>query len=132
MENSSFCRRVIEAANARPDKVAMTLVGPGGVETTTFGEMLSQIRGVAYRLIQERIALGDRVALIGENHPHWAIAYLAFSIAARSSRRSIRPRTPKRWPISLTTPKRSWRSFPLRRSTSSERSAKGWAAEFRP
>jgi long-chain acyl-CoA synthetase len=76
MENSSFCQRVIEAAGARTDKVAMTLIGPGGPETMTFGEMLSQIRGVAYRLIQENIAFGDRVALIGENHPHWAIAYL--------------------------------------------------------
>jgi len=43
MENNSFCQRVIEAANARPGKVAMTLIGPGRV-ATTFGEMLSQIR----------------------------------------------------------------------------------------
>jgi len=76
MENNSFCRRVIEAANSRPGKVAMTLIGPDGVETTTFGEMLSQIRSIAYRLTQEQIAFGDSVALIGENHPHRAIAYL--------------------------------------------------------
>jgi long-subunit acyl-CoA synthetase (AMP-forming) len=76
MENNSFCQRVIEAAAARPSKIAMTLTGPSGAETTTLGEMLSQIRGVAYRLTQEQIAFGDRVALIGENHPHWAIAYL--------------------------------------------------------
>jgi hypothetical protein len=44
MENNGFCQRVIEAANARSGKVAMTLIGPGGAETTTFGEMLSQIR----------------------------------------------------------------------------------------
>ena len=43
METNSFCQRVIEAANARPGKVAM-LIGPGGAEMTTFGEMLSQIR----------------------------------------------------------------------------------------
>jgi hypothetical protein len=42
MENNSFCRRMIEAANARPGKVAMTLIGPGGAETTPFGEMLSR------------------------------------------------------------------------------------------
>ncbi len=76
MENSSFCQRVIEAASARAGKVAMTLIGPDGAEATAFGEMLSQIRGVAYRLTQEQIAFGDRVALIGENHPHWEIAYL--------------------------------------------------------
>src|SRR5688572_30767421 len=76
MENNSFCQRVIEAANARPHEVAMTLIGPDGAETTTFGEMLSHVRGVAHRLAREQIAFGDRIALIGENHPHWAIAYL--------------------------------------------------------
>lgn len=43
----------------------------------TFGEMLKEVRSVAYRLGQEKIEFGDRVALIGENHPSWAIAYLA-------------------------------------------------------
>ena len=38
--------------------------------------MLAQIRSIAYRLSIEDVALGDRVALIGENHPNWAIAYL--------------------------------------------------------
>ena len=38
--------------------------------------MLSQVRAIAYRLEQERIAFGDRVALIGENHPNWVLAYL--------------------------------------------------------
>ena len=110
----------------------MTLIGPDGAETTTFGEMLSQIRGVAYRLAQEQIAFGDRVALIGENHPHWAIAYLGILYRGAVVRRSTRPQPSRRWPISLTTPKRSWRSSPLHRSTNSARSAKGWAAEFQP
>ena len=38
--------------------------------------MLSQIRSLAYRLALEQIEFGDRVAIIGENHPNWAIAYL--------------------------------------------------------
>ncbi len=45
-------------------------------EIYTFGEMLKQIRSIAYRLETEGVAFGDRVALIGENHPCWAIAYL--------------------------------------------------------
>jgi long-chain acyl-CoA synthetase len=45
-------------------------------ETITFGSMLDQIRSIAYRLTQEKIAFGDRVAILGENHPNWAIAYL--------------------------------------------------------
>jgi long-chain acyl-CoA synthetase len=72
----TFCEKLIEAANQRPDQVAMTLLGPGTVATTTFGSMLSQIRSLAYRLTLEQIEFGDRVAIIGENHPHWAIAYL--------------------------------------------------------
>ena len=54
----------------------MTVLGPRGAENTTFGEMLAQVRKLAYRLTQENIAFGDRVAIIGENHPHWAMAYL--------------------------------------------------------
>ena len=75
-ENQTFCRRVVEAASMRPDSVAMRLIEPKGGETVTFGSMLAQIRSIAYRLAQEQIAFGDRVAIIGENHPHWAIAYL--------------------------------------------------------
>jgi hypothetical protein len=30
----------------------MTLIGPAGAETTTFGELLLQIRSVAYRLMR--------------------------------------------------------------------------------
>jgi len=76
VENTSFCQRVAEAASVRPDKVAMMLIEPKGIETITFGSMLAQILSIAYRLGQEQIAFGDRVAIIGENHPNWALAYL--------------------------------------------------------
>ena len=72
----TFCQRLIEAASIRPDKVAMMVIGPDSKETVTFGSMLAQIRSIAYRLIQEKIQFGERVALIGENDPNWAIAYL--------------------------------------------------------
>jgi long-chain acyl-CoA synthetase len=72
----SFCQRVVAAASIRPDKVAMTVIEAESQETVTFGSMLAQLRTIAYRLTQEGIAFGDRVALIGENHPNWAIAYL--------------------------------------------------------
>lgn len=72
----TFCQRVIASANAHHDKIAMTLIEPGGRETVTFGSMLSQVRSIAYRLTHENIGFGERVALIGENHPNWAIAYL--------------------------------------------------------
>jgi len=75
-KEQSFCQRVVEAASIRNDKVAMMMIEAKGTETITFGSMLSQIRSIAYRLGQEKIAFGDRVAIIGENHPNWAIAYL--------------------------------------------------------
>jgi long-chain acyl-CoA synthetase len=45
-------------------------------EVYTFSELLRQVRAVAYALSQNGVEVGDRVALIGENHPKWAIAYL--------------------------------------------------------
>lgn len=73
---SHFCQSVVAAAATRPDKVAMTMLNSNGFEDITFKSMLEQIRGVAYRLGQEGIDFGARVAIIGENHPNWAIAYL--------------------------------------------------------
>ncbi len=71
----SFIQLIIDAAESHADKKAMQIVGVEGTEYT-FGEMLDQIRSIAFRLEKEGIAFGDRVALIGENHPRWAIAYL--------------------------------------------------------
>ncbi len=75
-QQETFCQRVVAAASIRPDKVAMMVIEPEGAETITFGSMMAQVRSIAYRLTQEKIAFGDRVALIGENHPNWSIAYL--------------------------------------------------------
>lgn len=74
--SASFCQRLITSFEARPDKTAMRIVGDDD-QVYTFGDTLSQLRSVAYRLREEGIEFGDRVALIGENHPNWAIAYLA-------------------------------------------------------
>ncbi|HEV8591861.1 MAG TPA: AMP-binding protein [Pyrinomonadaceae bacterium] len=73
---ASFCKQLIDSFESRPDKVAMRIVGDNS-QVYTFGETLAQIRSVAYRMSNEDVAFGDRVALIGENHPCWAIAYLA-------------------------------------------------------
>ncbi len=71
----TFCERLIESFESRPEKTAMRIVGSDG-DTHTWGEMLRSIRSIAFRLEQEGVNVGDRVALIGENHPNWAIAYL--------------------------------------------------------
>jgi long-chain acyl-CoA synthetase len=71
----SFLERLIESCESRPDKPAMRVVGSDD-NVYTFAEMLRAIRSVAFRLGKEGVAAGERVALIGENHPSWAIAYL--------------------------------------------------------
>ncbi|MGB7068256.1 MAG: AMP-binding protein [Pyrinomonadaceae bacterium] len=73
--SESFCQRLVSSCEARPDKTAMRIVGVEN-ESATFSELLSQVRSIAYRLEHENVAFGDRVALIGENHPCWATAYL--------------------------------------------------------
>jgi long-chain acyl-CoA synthetase len=71
----TFCERLIGSFEARPDRVAMRIVGDEG-EVYTFGQMLGAVRAIAFHLSQEGVNAGDRVALIGENHPKWALAYL--------------------------------------------------------
>lgn len=74
--NDSFIQLIIDAAESRRDKMAMQIVGEPETRFT-YGEMLDAIRSIAYRLELEGINFGDRVALIGENHPRWVVAYLA-------------------------------------------------------
>ncbi|HXH70791.1 MAG TPA: AMP-binding protein, partial [Pyrinomonadaceae bacterium] len=71
----SFIQLIIDSAESHRDKTAMQIVGEETEGKYTFGEMLDAVRSIAYRLEKEGIAFGDRVALIGENHPRWAIAY---------------------------------------------------------
>jgi len=71
----SFCHRLRQSCEARADAVAMRVVGLDS-ETFTFTQTFNQIRSLARKLEEEGIGRGDRIALIGENHPCWAIAYL--------------------------------------------------------
>ena len=77
VQHETFCRHIVATASNRRDKIAMTVIEPEGSKTISFGSMLDQMRSIAFRLVKEKIAFGDRVAIIGENHPNWAIAYLA-------------------------------------------------------
>ncbi len=71
----SFCQLITDSAEAQRDKFAMRIVGEETDGKYTYREMLDAVRSIAYRLEKEGIQFGDRVALIGENHPRWAIAY---------------------------------------------------------
>jgi long-chain acyl-CoA synthetase len=71
----SFLRRVIESFETRSSRPAMRIVGDDS-EVYTFGESLRTVRSLAYQIGQSGVSFGDRVALIGENHPCWALSYL--------------------------------------------------------
>jgi long-chain acyl-CoA synthetase len=73
--NDSYCQRLVASCEKNAARIAMRIVGDE-TEVYDYGELLRQIRAVAYRIEEEGVAFGDRVALIGENHPCWAVAYL--------------------------------------------------------
>lgn len=72
----SFRERLIASLEANAERTGMRVVGVDS-EVYTFGDMLRSIRSIAHRLVSDGIGKGDRVALIGENHPKWALCYLA-------------------------------------------------------
>ena len=76
----TFIQRLIDSCEQHSGKLAMRVVGDES-QDVTFGEFLDQIRGVAKRLIEEGLEKGERVAVIGENHPSWAVAYLGILYA---------------------------------------------------
>lgn len=74
--NDSYLKRLVSAFEANSERIAMRIVGDDA-HTLTFGESLRLVHSLSYRLGQEGIDEGDRVILIGENHPSWALAYLS-------------------------------------------------------
>ncbi|MCC6824866.1 MAG: AMP-binding protein [Acidobacteria bacterium] len=72
---ASFCERLVDSLESHSSSTAMRIVGSDAA-TYTFGELLDQLRSIAWRLGAEGVAKGERIALIGENHPKWAISYL--------------------------------------------------------
>src|SRR5687768_4035810 len=71
----SYLKRLVDSFEGRAEKIAMRIVGDDS-QVYTFGESLAKIRSIAHKLQLEGVEFGDRVAVIGENHPAWAIAYL--------------------------------------------------------
>lgn len=72
----SYITRLIDTFESNTSRIAMRVVGDDS-QIYTFGESLQFIRAIAWRLGESGVEKGDRVALIGENHPCWALAYLA-------------------------------------------------------
>ncbi|GJQ62490.1 MAG: AMP-binding protein [Melioribacteraceae bacterium] len=59
-----------------PDKLALATVD--GYELT-YTELCEKIKTVSAFLKEIGIEKGDRVAILGENHPHWGVAYFAIT-----------------------------------------------------
>lgn len=72
----SYLKRLTSAFEENSEKVAMRIVGDDS-QVLTFGESLERIRSLSFRMEREGIASGDRIIVMGENHPSWALAYLA-------------------------------------------------------
>ena len=62
------------SAEKYPDNPALGYVNG---ETLTYHQLLEMVEGVSLLLSQHGIQPGDAVALIGENMPHWGVAYFA-------------------------------------------------------
>ena len=73
--SKTFCERLRASCESHSDRVAMRIVGVPD-ETFTYGQTFEAIAATSQSLEQCGVNRGDRVALIGENHPCWAMAYL--------------------------------------------------------
>lgn len=58
-------------------RIAMEIKHVNGYRQYTYGEMVQQVRGLSTALIHMGLRPGDRVAIVAENRPEWAIAYLS-------------------------------------------------------
>jgi long-chain acyl-CoA synthetase len=83
MTNDTINTRFAEAARKYPDRPALSHK-PGGSkdwETLTYQTVADKVRQVSLGLRALGIERGDRVALLSENRPEWAIADLAILAA---------------------------------------------------
>ncbi len=83
MTNDTINTRFAEAARKYPNRPALSHKPSGSKEwvTLTYGEVASQVKQVSLGLRALGVERGDRVALLSENRPEWAIADLAAQAA---------------------------------------------------
>ena len=63
------------------DRPALHVKREGRFHAVTFREMGEQVRNLALGLISRKVGVGDRVGILSENRPEWAIADLAIQAA---------------------------------------------------
>jgi long-chain acyl-CoA synthetase len=64
------------SASAQPDSVALRIFRRGSYEEISYREFLGRVNKFAAGLIERGTRPGDKVSILGENRPEWAIAYL--------------------------------------------------------
>jgi long-chain acyl-CoA synthetase len=78
---STYTRRFEEVANQSPDRIAIRHKTPSGYREITFSDLHAQVRGVALALIHQGLQRRARIAVLSENRPEWAVAYLGILMA---------------------------------------------------
>jgi len=72
----TFTRHFAAVVNRAPERTAFKLKTPDGYTSVSYGEAYRSIRGTALGLLMLGIGRGERIAILSENRPEWAIAYL--------------------------------------------------------
>jgi long-chain acyl-CoA synthetase len=73
--------RIASVAAAQPDRLALQIKEATGYRRLSYGELIRQARLLAAALLRKGLAPGDRVAILSENRPEWAVAYFAVMAA---------------------------------------------------
>ena len=78
-------QRFEEVASRQPDSLALQIKEGGGYRRLNYGEIARQARALAGTLIRAGVGPGDRVALLSENRPEWAVAYFGLMAAGATA-----------------------------------------------
>ena len=78
-------QRFEEVAAKQPDSLGIQIKEAAGYRRLTYGEIARQARALAAALIRAGVAQGDRIALLSENRPEWAVAYFGLTAAGATA-----------------------------------------------
>lgn len=78
-------QRFEQTACRQPDRVALQVKEGETYRRLTYGEVCRQVRALAGALIEAGVRPGDRIALLSENRPEWAVAYFAITAAGAAA-----------------------------------------------
>lgn len=81
MPDHNFGLRFLKNARAHPDQTCLRFRRDGRWQELTYGQVADAARRIAAGLLAEGIQPGDRVALLSENRPEWALVDLGCILA---------------------------------------------------